>query len=639
MTNTVPDVAPVRNKTVRIFESSIEKLGRILSQKWNIRVVFKHGECKTTGSVIYLPVLPDNASQSLMDAMQGYLDHEAAHVIFTDFSSVQKLQKKDRKLFMTLNALEDPRVEKKMQEVWRGSAVNLTRAREWALQKLCATREFVDEEGNTTKSRPLDTISDFGKLLLAITTYGSVNFDMSHWFIADHLDDSVRERLKKCDDLIRAAVAADNTSEVLDISKVLLDRLCESLDNPPESESDNSDFEDAAEALPQRGRLQLSSDAEDDSDDAETSDASVSDSDASSEPSSPAQQQTPNSPPQDKPEAENIFKVSDTQLQKDEETLSLSEMLKQETEREFTGTDGYLVYTTEGDVIKKISSNDRVAYKKFLTATRSMVSVMRRKMSRSLLSTNVSRWEGDKVRGKINPRALFRVSLGTSKRVFRQKVEAEDFDTVVQIMVDHSGSMNGDKIDLAAKTALILGEICSQLSIPFSVIGFSTEESSISNKRYFATTKEEQKAYCRWGNHWISVYKDFNESWASSCAAIPHMPYHVKHNTYDGESLKFAAQRLHNRKEKRKILFWLNDGEPCPNSIDNARAHLEYAKLCAQEVEKKVELLAFGIGTDAVKDLYKNYVVVKKLQDLPSVCLNQLDALLRKGKSLKFSAG
>jgi cobaltochelatase CobT len=262
------------------------------------------------------------------------------------------------------------------------------------------------------------------------------------------------------------------------------------------------------------------------------------------------------------------------------------------------------------------------------------VSVIKRKMQRALLSTNISRWEGDKTRGKLNPRSLFRVPIGTSKRVFRQKVEAEDFDTAVLIMIDHSGSMAGHKLDLAAKTAIVLGEVLNQLNIPFSVRGFSTGDSYVAHERFRHAKPAEQQTYKRWGNLWIGVYKEFDELWGQHQHKLINMVRNDRANTYDGESLRYGAQLLLHRPEKRKIMFWLNDGAPCPNSGDDIAAHEEYARDCAKEVEKMVETVAIGICTDAVKRFYTNCAVVYKVDELPTVCLTTLDELLRKGKTL-----
>jgi cobalamin biosynthesis protein CobT len=538
----------------------------------------------------------------------------------------------------------------------------LKRAREWSLNKLTVEKEVDDIQnpGQKIKTRSWDLLSDFGKLSIATSVFGSTNFDKQHWFLTKIVEKDILDKIFQCEDLIREAVSASSTEEVVECARKLMKKVNE--EEEPLNEIAPEDIPDNAVIAPPLSPLEETMWKKQPADPNAPPIVRVEPDDEEDEKSLPSSGQPVNSDPintdpinsdpsssgtssgtrpldQFDPDAKGQggdcnFEVTDEDLERDQKIAAMPEMLKEATHKEFTGKDSYLIYTTNGDVVEKIKDGDRIAYKAFMTEANRMVSVMKRKMSRSLLATNVSRWEGDKTRGKINPHAIFRVSLGTSKRVFRQKVEAEDFDTAIQIMIDHSGSMSGYKLDVAAKTSIIFGEIANQLNIPFSVTGFSTGDSNISYGRYHNASKEEQQVYKRWGNHWIGMYKDFDESWAQSSHRMVNMLRNQRINTYDGESIKYGAQRLLVRPEKRKILFWLNDGQPCPNDCDDDAAHEEYAKLCSKEIEKYIELLAIGIYTDAVKRYYTNYVVVNDLKDLPSICLGQLDDLLRKGKNI-----
>jgi cobalamin biosynthesis protein CobT len=625
-----------------------------------------------------------------MDAMQGHLDHETAHVVYTDFSVLKKLKRKDKKLFLVVNALEDPRIEKKFIELWPGSRVNLGRSLEWALEKVSVERELEDPEnpGQTKLMRPWDGLSDFGKLTYAAAVWPQLAFRKDHWFMEDVVDVEIKDRVYACEDLLREATNADSIDDVIPLAKSFMDRCNEEED--PTNYVDPDDINDEDTVLPPQGkgadrssmykqpkRGQKSGgpqtyqgeladeDEEDenlpkapglsDEDVAEDSngqheppdedeeggyDSEEGDEDDEDSSHGGAQRQGGGEGPDyheggggaRRPDFDG---VTDEELDRDIDMTNRHEFIREAAAKEFDGTDRYLVYSTEGDIIEQIKDGDRVRYKKFMLDATGLVSTIKRKMSRSLLATNVSRWEGDKNRGMINPRAVFRVPLGTSKRVFRQKVESEDYNTAVQIMVDHSGSMSGSKLDLAAKTSIILAEVLNMLSVPFSICGFSTGDWDAGSTRFRAAGEEERGMYTRWGDLWIGLYKDFNESWSSSNHRIINMVRNERANTYDGESLRWGCNRLLNRPEQRKILFWLNDGSPCPNGADDMTAHQEYARQCAQEVEKLVELMAFGVKTDAVKRYYKNYVVVNDIKDLPTVCLNELDALLRKGKSLR----
>jgi len=114
-------------KNDQIFESSIQKIARILARQYNIEVIFEGDEAKTDGKRIYLPYFTE-LSQELKEDLQGYCDHETAHIKFTDFKVI-----KEAKGWFTnclLNAVEDVRIERKMIKEFPGSAFYLNPLKE-----------------------------------------------------------------------------------------------------------------------------------------------------------------------------------------------------------------------------------------------------------------------------------------------------------------------------------------------------------------------------------------------------------------------------------------------------------------------------------------------------------------------------
>lgn len=613
-----------RNRKVRIFESAIERVARILSRKWKINVIFQHDRCETSGSTIYLPVLPDNASKELMDAMQGHLDHEASHVVNTDFKCLAKVVNFP-KTMTVLNALEDPRIEALWVDMYPGAKLNLRRSEEFTLRKVAEEREMEDPEDGVKKMmKPWDSLSDLGKFLHASITYATQKFDDSHWFLQEVVEPAILDDVKKHSGFWQTAMDAKTTGELIPLARELLEKLGE---DDPEQENQELDPEDMdANQAGQQGQGQPGGSAQSSvmhkGGGGKGGTRQVQEEGMSAEDNQNGNDYKP-----------NYGNASDEDMEKDQQLMDRGEKLRDAAGEALIDEDRYLVYTTEGDEIERIEDGDRIAYKKFMMDAIKLVAPMKRKMARSMLATNQSRWENDKTRGKINRRRLHQVMQGTSKRVFRQRVQSEDYDTCVLMMIDHSGSMYGHSLDLAAKTAIVLGELLNQLGIPFSVQGFSTGQSSVASQRHDAASAAEQSLYARWGNLWIGEYKGFEEPWTKAGPKMINMVRNDKINTYDGESLRYGAQVLLARPEKRKIFFWLNDGEPCPNWGDDSRAHEKYAKDCAKEVEKLVELFAIGIGTDAVKRFYSNCVQINQLEDLPKACLSELDALIRKGKT------
>jgi cobaltochelatase CobT len=322
-------------------------------------------------------------------------------------------------------------------------------------------------------------------------------------------------------------------------------------------------------------------------------------------------------------------------LSGDEQILSDAEKIKDQAakdrfkfERE---EDRYLIYTTEGDTIEAIDDEgDKQQCHRFLTDSRGLVYPIRQRFRRNLLSKAKCRWEPGKRRGSVNPASLHRVALGTSKAVFRKLSEADSFDTAVSMFVDHSGSMWSEKMELAAHTAIIFGECLHDIKVPFEVCGFSTQQSSIAHTRFQGASPDEQKLFTRWGDLWIGIYKGFDDHWPTNRHRCVNMNRNGKDNTFDGEALRVAAKRLLLRPEKRKILFWLNDGWPQPNMSRFRQQHATYLANMAKAVEKVIEVFAVGIMSDSVKEYFSNWVQVNNLSDLPKVAVTELDRLLRK---------
>ena len=69
------------------FETSIEKLGRILAAQYEFEVVCEGNQACTDGKKIFLPNF-ENLSEELKAVINGFIDHEDAHCKFTQFPQV-----------------------------------------------------------------------------------------------------------------------------------------------------------------------------------------------------------------------------------------------------------------------------------------------------------------------------------------------------------------------------------------------------------------------------------------------------------------------------------------------------------------------------------------------------------------------
>lgn len=135
----------MKNDRVFILRESVVKITQMLSGK-GMKVTqqgvnaYVKADHKGVPVLVNLPYLPDNATEELCQAIQGFLDHEVAHILFTDFPLMGKANAKGEQVGFMLNALEDPRIEKEMAKRFQGSAYNLSTTGKFYLDKFVVPR-------------------------------------------------------------------------------------------------------------------------------------------------------------------------------------------------------------------------------------------------------------------------------------------------------------------------------------------------------------------------------------------------------------------------------------------------------------------------------------------------------------------
>lgn len=98
-------------------------LASILGDLYGIEIRIGGKEAKTDGKVIYLPSLPQNLNNESMAMLKGYIDHEAAHIRYTDFNVAREAQVNKATLWL-FNAIEDWRVENRLAKRYPGCKAN-----------------------------------------------------------------------------------------------------------------------------------------------------------------------------------------------------------------------------------------------------------------------------------------------------------------------------------------------------------------------------------------------------------------------------------------------------------------------------------------------------------------------------------
>lgn len=86
--------------------------------------------------LINIPHIPDDADQALLQAIQGFVDHEVAHVLFTNWDVVRKSNARGEKFNNLRNLLEDTFIEREMGKKFPGSAYNIQRLHQFFIDRI-----------------------------------------------------------------------------------------------------------------------------------------------------------------------------------------------------------------------------------------------------------------------------------------------------------------------------------------------------------------------------------------------------------------------------------------------------------------------------------------------------------------------
>lgn len=90
--------------------SCLPLLACILGKQYNITVEIGGTTAYTNGKTIHIPSLKIDTDEIYINMTRGYVDHEAAHIRYTDFQLLQKANL-TKLQFHLFNIIEDWRVE------------------------------------------------------------------------------------------------------------------------------------------------------------------------------------------------------------------------------------------------------------------------------------------------------------------------------------------------------------------------------------------------------------------------------------------------------------------------------------------------------------------------------------------------
>lgn len=238
-------------------------------------------------------------------------------------------------------------------------------------------------------------------------------------------------------------------------------------------------------------------------------------------------------------------------------------------------------------------------------------------------------------RGKLDQRRMYRTAKGIgSKHVFKKVFPGMEMSTAVSIVIDLSGSMGsssraGSRSELAMQMGILLAEVFNLLNIPFEVVGFNCH--TIGSASEYVPRGSGSFRTNEYINYW--KFKEFDDNYLAGDTRFRLGSITGDGHNIDHEVIRWSAGRLWNRSEKRKLMMVLSDGQPrcCSGTTYNGLIARELKKV-AEEIERSgMELFAFGLQSQAVKEYYRNHLVLDNIQDLNESALKVLAEYLTKG--------
>lgn len=320
-----------------------------------------------------------------------------------------------------------------------------------------------------------------------------------------------------------------------------------------------------------------------------------------------------------------------------------------------TDPTGYRVWCPSGDELhtrfnnKKLNGKaydmnglGRKTYETLKKESGSALSTIRRKLERVLLEARESLWENGKRSGRLDVQRNATKIVQLRPNIFRKRETELAVNSALSLLVDQSGSMHrADKIKLAQKTIIAILEALEPTQVPVEVIGHNTGNVPNRKVRKKATVNASEfgrgrvtvpPGYGRYNKIDYFLYKSFEESLSVCREALGWMEYTTKGANADGDAIRFAAKRLLERPEPKKILFVLSDGAPAWHSSTHNKH--QWTRDCVEWCKHQgIEVVGIGMLDGSVASYYPDYIVVNNIDEFAKTYINKVaKMLLGKGE-------
>lgn len=646
------------NSRVFFLREKINRLTPMLSER-SIKVTQRGTEAYVSADPVTgvpfevnIPYIPDDASEELMVAIEGFLDHEVGHVLETNFHVARVANSMGAG--QIFNVIEDTRVERRMMARFPGSARNLQGVAEF----------FCNKKRKTLDEGCADPMGELLPCAFRAWAGQTVFADFMHdkWHLVEPVGSMIGDYAKRT--LPYLKTSEDVLEAAAEIKRILDTPPPEEDQDEPNDEGDDAedksdkdgekspggtpdDDGEPSESDPSDGDDESDKDDSGDTDGkgegegkSESSDGDDTDSDAGSDMDEENIRDEPDSDGKvDETGGGSGSELTDSPKPSDvfESMKDFSKEISEELGDAATvalASASYRVWTTDLDVVEEAPLAPASAVTEMQDAVDHMIGPMQKGLERAIASRALKSWSYGHRSGRLNCGSLARLVAFNDDRVFRRREEKQGLDVAVTLLVDCSGSMRHNRrICTAGLAAYGLASVLERIRVPCEVLGFTADGRGMDGGLLAKMARGEGFVYSRVLPLHHLIFKAFaerlNVESKRRIASMVDMPTAMTYlyENVDGESVAWAGSRLSMRKEKRKILIVLSDGEPCCPG-DRSAQEVNLIESINLIERAGIEVLGIGINTDCVKRFYKRNLVLHELNKLPELVMKQISAAL-----------
>jgi cobaltochelatase CobT len=306
--------------------------------------------------------------------------------------------------------------------------------------------------------------------------------------------------------------------------------------------------------------------------------------------------------------------------------------------------DAYRVFTNEFDTEEHATSLVRAAqldeYRERLDHRIAQQAIQQARLTRELQAVLAmpqrDGWQGGLEEGYIDGRQLSRLITSPSeRRLFQQEQFTPQSDAGVGFLIDCSGSMR-QHIEAVATLIDVMVRSLDQIGVASEVLGFTTGawNGGRAQKAWLRAGRPSHPGRLNETCH--LVFKDSDTPWRRARRSIAAL---LKPDLFregvDGEALLWAARRLVERCDGRRLLLVFSDGSPTDGatSLANDAHYLDHhlSHVVAQlSAHGEVEIYGVGVGLD-LSPYYRQNRAFDLSNSVSNQVLREIVAMLAAG--------